>query len=192
MKKMLLSLFVFCIYASLHAQRVDKNVSEVLPRFHSFNSIQALNGNTTTSMAVNTVNGLQFNSLFAGVGVGFDYYFHTTIPLFLEARFDLVKRKRKLQLFGNGGLSFPFSGQNTKFEYSPGNYKTGTMYAAGLDYLVPVGKDAIIVGAAFSNKQVIHMVDNNIWNPVLNRLENAPTEEKYLFNRIAIRVGWMF
>ena len=121
-------------------------------RFHSFNTVQVLNGSTTISLAVNTVNGLQFGKLFCGIGVGFDYYYHTTVPLFLEARLDLVKGKGKLQLFGNGGLSFPFSSQNKNFEFKKGPYKTGSLFGIGLDYLAPVKKDAVILGVAFSNK----------------------------------------
>ena len=161
-------------------------------RFHSYNTVHILNGSTTTSLAINTVNGLQFGKLFCGIGVGFDYYYHTTIPLFLEARLDLVKGKGKLQLFGNGGLSFPFSSQNKNFEYKTGPYKTGSLFGVGLDYLAPVKKDAFILGVAFSNKQVIQMVDNNVWNPSVDRVENIPIEDKYSFNRIAIRIGWMF
>lgn len=173
----------------LEAQESNKSVNSRTYRFHSFNTIQILNGSSTISVAINTVNGLKYKKFFCGIGTGFDYYHHTTVPLYLEARLDLFKRKGKLQLFGNGGLSIPFSSQN---ESKSGPYKTGSLYGAGLDYLVPIKKEAIIVGVAFSNKQVIQMVDNNIWNPVLNKVENIPIEEKYSLNRIAIRIGWMF
>ncbi|MBC7688802.1 MAG: hypothetical protein H7211_11550, partial [Aquabacterium sp.] len=52
--------------------------------------------------------------------------------------------------------------------------------------------EAFILGVAFSSKQIIQMVDNNVWNPMLNRVENLPIKDKYSFNRIAIRAGWMF
>ena len=143
-------------------------------------------------IAINTVNGFQFNKLFTGIGTGFDYYYHTSVPLFLEARLNLAERKGKLQLFGNGGLSFPFSSRNKRLEFKTGPYKTGGLYGGGLDYLIPVKKEAVIVGVAFSNKQVIQMVDNNIWNPMLNRVENIPIKDKYSLNRIAIRIGYMF
>ena len=191
MKQILLFFFIGGMLVA-KAQVATKNSARIFQNFHSFNTIQVLNGNTTTSLAVTTVNGFQFNRLFAGAGVGFDYYFHTTVPVFLEARFDLVKDKGKLQLFANGGLNFAFSAQNDRFEHRFGDYKTGSMYGAGLDYLAPVGKDAFIIGVAFNNKRVIHFSDNNIWNPVLNRVENVPLKEEYSFNRIAIRIGWMF
>lgn len=177
---------------SLKAQDSTLKTSDWKSSFHSFNTVQVLNGSTTTSLAITTVNGFQFGKCFAGLGAGFDYYYHTTIPFFLEARFDLARRKGKLQLFGNAGLSIPFTAQNENQEYKSGHYKTGSLYGTGIDYLVPVKKEAVIVGLAFSNKQVIQMVDNNVWNPLLNSFENIPTEGKYAFNRIAIRIGWMF
>jgi len=190
MKKIWIFIFICAMYITGNAQVSTKNSCQLLQQFHSFNTIQVLNGSSTTSLAINTVNGFQFNKLFAGVGVGFDYYYHTTIPLFLEGRFDLVKSK--LQLFADGGVSFPFSSQNTDFETKSGTYKTAGMWGAGVDYLVTMGKDALVLGAGFSNKQVIQMIDNNIWNPVLNRVENSPSKDQYSLNRITIRIGWRF
>lgn len=177
---------------NINAQDTSKKNSDRMTHFHSFNTVQILNGSTTTSFAINTVNGFQFSKFFVGIGTGFDYYYHTTVPLFLEARFDLLKRRRKLQLFADGGLSFPFSSQNANLEYKTGPYKKGSLYGIGFDYLIPVKKEAVIIGVAFSNKQVIQIVDHNVWNPLLNKVENIPSEDKYSFNRIAIRVGYMF
>ena len=189
----LVTFILLCIVCAtnINAQAQKENTN-LMQQFRSFNTIQVLNGSTTTSFAINSVNGFQLNNFFAGIGTGFDYYYHTTVPLFLEGRFDLVKGKGQLQIFANGGVSFPFSSQNRKFENKSGPYKTAALYAAGFDYLAPVGKEAFIIGVAFSNKQVIQMVDNNIWNPVLNRVENSPIKEDYSLNRIALRIGWMF
>jgi len=35
-------------------------------------------------------------------------------------------------------------------------------------------------------------VDNTIWNPALSRMENVPIRERFEFNRIAVKVGWVF
>ena len=193
MNKTLLPVFLFVLtMGKLPAQNNIKANAGWMDRFHSFNTVQVLNGSTTTSFAINTVNGFQYGKLFTGIGTGFDYYYHTSVPLFLEARLNVAERKGKLQLFGNGGLSFPFSSQNKRQEFKTGPYKAAGLYAAGLDYLVPVKKEALILGVAFSSKQIIQMVDNNVWNPMLNRIENNPIKDKYSLNRIAIRLGWVF
>jgi hypothetical protein len=192
MNKLLMFAFVCSMSVSGKAQTAVENTSSLMNRFHSFNTFQVLNGSTTTSVAVNSVNGFQFDKVFAGLGVGFDYYYHTTIPLFLEGRLDLGKRKRKFQVFANGGLGFAFSSLNSKLVTNEGDYKIGGLYAAGIDYLVPVKSQAIILGLAFSNKRVIQMRENNVWNPILNRIENIPIKDRYSLNRIAFRVGWKF
>ncbi|MEO6721288.1 MAG: hypothetical protein ABIN67_13035 [Ferruginibacter sp.] len=191
MTRILIFIFFRALYFPVNGQ-VVKNSSQLLQRFHSFNTVHILNGSSTTSLAINTVNGFQFSRFFAGIGTGFDYYYQTTIPLFAEGRFDLVEGKNKLQLFANGGFSFPFSSKNRQSEGKTGPYKTGGMYDAGLDYHLAVKNEAFILGAAFSNKQVRQMIDNNIWNPVLNQVENIPIKEEYSLNRIVIRIGWMF
>jgi hypothetical protein len=192
---MRLSILVWVLITAtckLEAQDTVISKHNKFNHFHSFNTLHILNGSTTTSLAITTVNGFQFGKFFSGIGVGFDYYYHTSVPLFIEARIDLAKRKGKLQLFADGGLNFPFSGKNKKLEYKPGPYKTGSLFGAGVDYLVPVKNEAVIIGVAFSNKQVIQMVENNVWNPALNRVENIPIKDNYSLNRIAIRIGYMF
>ncbi len=164
----------------------------LLDRFHSFNTLQVLNGSSETSLALNSVNGFQFEKLFVGVGTGFDYYYHRSIPLFVEGRLNVLKRKNTLQVFANGGLNFAFASQSNKGQPKTGPYKPASMYGGGVDYLVGVKSTAFVIGIAFSNKEVIQMVDNNIWNPVLNRIENVPIKEAYSLNRIALRIGWMF
>lgn len=188
-KLLLIGLLLGCMFGK--AQKDSKAMSWK-DRFHSFNTVQVMNGSTTTSLAVNSVNGFQMGKLFCGIGTGFDYYFHVTVPLFIETRYDLVKQKGTLQVFANGGLQFAFSSQNNKFENSSGTYKTAGGYSGGLDYLMPVEGGAFILGASFSNKHVIHMADNNVWNPLLNASENIPLKENYSLNRIAIRIGWRF
>ncbi|MEO6548313.1 MAG: hypothetical protein ABIN94_09950 [Ferruginibacter sp.] len=188
----LLMLAITGTLCTLEAQKTVAKQHNRLNKFHSFNTLQILNGSSTTSVGLTTVNGLQFGKLFAGVGTGFDYYYHRSVPLFIEARLDLVKRKGKLQLFGNGGLSFPFSAPNTKFEFDVGSYKTGSMYGAGLDYLAMIKKEAIILGVGFNNKTNILLRESVVWNPIINMTENIPVRDNYSLNRIALRIGWMF
>ncbi len=193
MKKEGLILFILIVARlSVFAQNANKPTA-VKNRFHSFNTISILNGSSTTSVALNTVNGLQLsNHLFTGIGSGFDYYYHTSIPLFGELRYDLLRGNGRLQLVGNAGINFPFSSQQTKFNNKPGPYKAGLLYGAGIDYLAPVKKQAVILGVAFTSKHLTQMVDNHIWNPELNRIENIPIKDEYSLNRIAIKIGWMF
>jgi hypothetical protein len=160
--------------------------------FHSFNSVQVLMGKSNNSFAVHSVNGVQVKKTFVGIGVGFDYYYHRSVPLFLELRHDISRGERKLQAFVNAGIHIPFANINKIDPGKTGDFKPGRLLAAGLDYYIPFKKDAVVLGLAYSQKKVTQMVDNNIWNPSLNRIDNVPVKEVYEFNRIWLKIGWAF
>lgn len=188
---MLFLSFVFINFDACGQSNIDKKI-KCFTKFRSVNSISILHGSTTTSVSYISVNGFQNKKLFAGIGTGVDYYFHTSVPLFLEGRYNLTNRKNKIQLTADGGLNFALAKQNNKYESKTGNYKAGIFLGAGLDYEIPVHHNAMILGFALSNKHIIQMVENNTWNPVLNRIENVPVKYDYQLKRIAIKLGWVF
>lgn len=182
------SIAFFLLSLTAHSQVMSKKH----PVFHSFNSVQLLMGKTNNSFSIHSVNGLQWNKFFAGAGVGFDYYYHTSVPLFVEMRHDITNTERKLQVFVNGGLHIPFGNTNKIDPGKTGDFKPGRLFAAGFDYYIPLKRDAVVLGLAYSQKKVTQMVDNNIWNPSINRIENVPLKEVYEFNRIWLKIGWVF
>ena len=176
---------IVVVLACVKAQSNNKSKA-ILSKFHSYNTVQLLNGSTSTSAAIISVNGFQFNRFFTGVGVGYDYYFRRTIPLFAEARYNIGRNKRKLQLFADFGASFLVDKNN-------GNQssKTGRYWSTGFDYYIPVHKDAFTIGVGYSSKQVIYYGDNFMVLPVVG-WQNVPIKYDYQLNRIAIRMGWVF
>ena len=100
--------------------------------------------------------------------------------------------KKSCQLFLNGGIHIPFGNVNKKEPFKSGDFKAGRLLAAGFDYYVPVKSDAIVIGMAYAQKKLTQMVESNIWNPVLNRVENVPIKEVYSFNRIWMKIGYVF
>ncbi len=180
---------IICLSVHSHAQLFTNNKLLV---FHSYNSVQALMGKTNNSASVHSVNGVQLNKMFAGIGLGFDYYYHTSVPLFLELRCDITNKQKKLQAFVDGGLHLPFGNINKVDRNKTGDFRSGRLLAAGFDYYIPVKKNAFILGVAYSQKKMTQMVDNNIWNPSVNHVENVPVKEVYEFNRIWLKMGWVF
>ena len=180
----LIGLFVIVI-ANAVAQVSGKN-KDRNGKFNSYNTVQLLNGSTSTSAAIVSVNGFQFNRFFTGVGVGCDYYFRRTVPLFAEVRYDVLGNKRKLQLFADYGANFLVDKTN-----GSQNSKTGRYWSTGFDYFIPVHKDAFTIGLGYSSKQVIYFGNNFLVLPV-EGWQNIPIKYDYLLNRIAIRFGWVF
>jgi hypothetical protein len=186
------SFLIFCSVTLLAQQPSVKKKNDLFKNFHSYNSIQLLTGSSATSMSWHSVNGFSKGKFFGGIGTGMDYYYKTSVPLFAEARFDITGGNRKLQLFANGGVHIPYGNINKKEPFKTGDFKTGRLLAAGIDYYLPVKRNAFVIGLAYSQKQITQMVDNTSWNPVLNELENVPIKELYSFNRYWMKVGYVF
>ena len=176
-----------CVIVTGGAVAQISNKSQNPPgKFHSYNTVQLLNGSTSTSAAVSSVNGFQFNRFFTGIGVGYDYYFRRTIPLFAEVRYNVLGNKRTLQLFADYGANFLVDKNN-----GTQSSKTGRYWSTGFDYFIPVQKDAFTIGLGYSSKQVVYFGDNFLMLPVVG-WQNVPIKYDYLLNRVAIRFGWVF
>ena len=186
MNKLLMLIGVFVIITAGAVAQISTKIQNRTGKFHSYNTVQLLNGSTSTSAAISSVNGFQFYRFFTGVGVGYDYYFRRTIPLFVEVRYNVLGNKRKVQLFADYGVNFLVDKSN-----GSQNNKTGKYWSTGFDYFIPVHKDALTIGLGFSSKQVIYFGDNFISLPVVG-WQNVPVKYDYSLNRIAIRFGWVF
>src|ERR1700712_5956221 len=105
MKKIKQWLFI-CLLTGLvffaHAQKK----STTPWNFHSINNIGLLEGQTGSSFQIQTVNGAQYKSWFAGIGLGLDYYRYRTVPLFLDLRKEFGKSSNRLFLYADMGVSF--------------------------------------------------------------------------------------
>ncbi|MBL0359355.1 MAG: hypothetical protein IPP72_21945 [Chitinophagaceae bacterium] len=189
-KIIVLIIIAAVVQLNLYAQAVASSKHQC--RFHSFNSVQLLNGASAVSAAFHSVNGLQVGKLFTGIGAGFDYYYHRSVPLFLEARYNLPGTGRILQVFANGGIHIPYGNTNQTQPSKTGVFKAGRLLAMGIDYYIPLKKDAVVIGIGYSQKKITQLVDNNVWNPVVNHVENIPIKEGYEFNRIWLKLGLVF
>lgn len=173
----------------LFAQPAKKSQQQ---KFHSYNSLQVLKGQSSVSASLHSVNGLQWGKLFAGAGTGFDFYYHTSVPFFLETRYQLFEKKNSIQVFADAGIHVPLGNTNVQDPRKTGDFKTGRLLAGGIDYLIPLKKDVVMIGLAWSQKRISQIVNHNQWNPVLNRTDNTPVEESYQFNRVWLKIGLVF
>lgn len=161
-------------------------------KFRSYNSVHLLNGSSSNSFLIQSVNGISWNKFYAGAGVASDLYLHTSFPVFLEGQYTLAERKNSLQLLADVGVNIPVQKPNEKFEMNEGPYKTGLYYNMGLQYEIPFKKIALITGAGVVYKQFIQMAENNTWNPSLNRVENIPIKKDYRLSRMYLKIGIAF
>ncbi|MEP6674540.1 MAG: hypothetical protein ABJA78_05280 [Ferruginibacter sp.] len=183
-------LFCFSFYIKADAQVAENK--NLFNRFHSINAIGIVNGSSGTSFMISSINGFNFRKVFVGAGVGYDNYYYRSVPFFIDGHYDLFGKKNKIQLVGNAGINLPLKSQNENTGNAAVKYKAGLFYETGFDYRMACKRHAFITGLSYSFKQVKKELENNVWNPVVNRIENLPLKYDYHFQRIVFRVGWEF
>lgn len=151
-----------------------------------------LEGAIGPSWNLQTINGAYYKTWFAGIGVGLDHYTMRTIPLFVDVRKDLLKRKRTPFLYADAGIQFDWLRTKDKPRWGGGEYKPGVYYDAGLGYKFGLGKrDAILISAGYTMKSLKEE------RMVVQQCIQAPcntTKEyyKYTYSRLSFKIGWQF
>ncbi len=159
-------------------------------RFHSINNVGLLNGSNSVDASLQTINGFKKGSLFAGVGVGFDYYLYRTVPVFIDLRYEFGKNKNKFFVYADGGINFEWvkdyvnHWNNRSYDFHNGLYTD-----AGFGYLVEKKNgNALVLSLGHSQKRLketITFLDwrTGVWETEINR---------YRLNRIILKAGWRF
>lgn len=193
MKKKYLFLSFFIVFSVIcFAQGKTKNY-----RFHSVNSIGLVNGSNSVSAALQTVNGFQKGPLFAGIGVGLDYYLYRTVPVFADLRYELGKKKNKFFVYTDGGISISWVQDYYIIEPGPvvgnggpGNdFDNGIYTDAGGGYTVGMKNgNALVLSLGYSHKRLKETYTYQDW-----RTGEWQTDlHRYHLNRILLKIGWKF
>ena len=123
-----ITLFIFCLQAT-----AQKNSY----RFQSNMQFGLLEGEQGSAFQLQTINGVQHKTWFAGLGVGLDYYHTRSIPLFLNVRKEIFKGEKTPFVYASGGYHFPWLRAEDKDWYIT-ETKGGLYFDAGIGYQVPV------------------------------------------------------
>lgn len=162
-------------------------------KFHSVNSVAMTAGESRAAAAYETINGFNFSSWFAGMGVGLDNYHFKSIPAFMDTRKYLGSKKQAF-LFGNIGGNFPVQKEAAK-EFTYYNYyyfKAGIYADAGIGYWFPVIKRTSLV-LSISNSYKSMQASTGVYTECL--VAPCPVTFKdyyYNFYRLMVRAGLMF
>jgi hypothetical protein len=166
-------------------------------KFHSINNVSLINGDNAVSAGLQSINGFQKDNLFAGVGIGLDYYLYRTVPLFADFRYQFGKAKNKFFAYADGGVNFDW----VEDEYSSGpifiwegsgissEFHNGAYTDLGLGYMVGTKKGGVFVlSLGHSYKSLKKTLSYPAW-----RTQETITDiYHYDFNRIVLKVGWKF
>lgn len=190
MKKIISSFILLCVVYCVAAQNSTEQPKTPV-QFQSILQTGVLSGETESAFVVQTINGIRWKPLSAGIGVGIDNYVFRTIPVFADIRADILKRKNTPFVFADAGPQFCWlqNNQEASSFFNP-EYKAGFYFNAGAGYKMNLfKKNALIFSAAFSLKKV-----NETQNPYCDFAacpEQKPTLNQYTFKRLSLMLGWM-
>lgn len=141
------------------------------------------------------VNGYYFNpQFFTGIGIGYEYYEWSTLPLFAEAKYLL--KKQGMIPFVSLKLGYGFSlNPNQRDKVYSGNQtaKTygGALISPELGILIPVGNaDAFLIGIGFHHQELSK--DSFVYNDWREGSELMKRRIFTNYNRISLRISFMF
>jgi hypothetical protein len=167
-------------------------------QFHSINDIGLMEGETGSVFQLQTINGFQTKSWFAGVGVGLDYYRLRSIPLFIELRKEFGRKEDKFFLYADGGINFYWrEDKDVKQFYVDDKFKNGFYAETGFGYKFRLNKKLFLnLSAGYSYKKLI---EKGSYYPYYyyGPFSPLPTPSSYSktvynFNRLVLKTGIEF
>jgi hypothetical protein len=79
----------------------------VKPVFNSITQAGLLLGAAQTALTAQTINGIRFQRITAGLGIGYDEYGFKSLPAFADIRYTLSKKTKRLEVYADAGLNVP-------------------------------------------------------------------------------------
>ncbi|MFY7898931.1 MAG: hypothetical protein ACOVNY_02030 [Chitinophagaceae bacterium] len=156
--------------------------------------IQAIHGNSSTSVALSLATGFQKNNHRITVGLGVDNYQFRTAPLFTTYKHYLSSSLHKPFVFATAGYSVAWLTENQKAVHYRWNiwnpisiksvYNNGYMYALGVGYKVQLKKhQSISFTMAFDVKNIKELYNEDVYTG--NSVETTERSNEYIFRRLA-------
>jgi len=161
-------------------------------QFHSINNVGLLEGQAGSAFQLQTINGFQHKSWFAGIGVGLDYYRYRTIPLFVDLRKEFGEKKNKFFVYGDAGISFSWVTDKQKMLYATNDkFKNGFYGDAGAGYKISVSKNnSLLLSLGYTFKKVEETNNTYFLTPGWPIISSEKYD--YGLNRLSIKIGWEF
>jgi hypothetical protein len=178
-------LFLFISFSSVAQKKPVK--------FQTINLAGIVGGENHVNSAFQTLNGIKFSDLFAGIGFGIDNYRYKTLPLFIDGRWYFGDEKRAF-IYGDIGYNFALKNKPGKeiYYYNTYNFSGGIYTDFGIGYQVSLNKYSSL---AFSLGHSFKKFENKIGviNPCL--VGPCPVDYSrydYEFGRMMLKAGFVF
>lgn len=188
---------ILTMFVSIVSGQQNNSVSPW--QYHSINNVGLLEGETGSAFQLQTINGVNYKSWFAGVGVGLDFYRLRTIPLFADFRKEFGKSNNKVFVYSDIGINFSWVTDQQKTNYVQNDkFHNGFYGDWGLGYKVMVNrKNNLLLSLGYSYKRTVETYDQFYYNPGINIIQGSQSDDQsqkinYSLNRLTIKIGWEF
>jgi hypothetical protein len=199
MLKIKFSILFFMMTAMVSISSAQKNDLTGQWQFHSINNLGLLEGETGSAFQLQTINGAQYKSWFAGAGIGLDFYRLRTIPLFVDIRKEFGKSNNKLFVYSDMGINFSWvTDQQKTSNIENDKFANGFYGDWGLGYKVHVvQKNNLMLSLGYSYKKTAETYDPLYYSPGIFYTQVSepidPSQKiNYGFKRLSIKIGWEF
>ena len=124
-------------------------------KFHSFNSIGLVIGESRSDMMLQSVNGIFYSNLYSGIGFGIDDYNYNSYPVFFDQRIFFDK-KRNAFIYGDIGYNFPAKNKpGEEIYYTSYHFRGGIYTDFGIGYKMKfIKKSSFLITAGYSYKKI--------------------------------------
>ena len=169
----------------------SKTTSSGKIHFSTINQIGLIVGADGPQLELQSINGVRYNSWFAGAGIGLDYYYSKSIAVFMDVRKNLFIKTWPVYLYADAGINIPWVKKLETWE-GKHEYEKGLYYDAGFGYRFRISnQSAIIINAGYSVKAFTEKISTGsvcIGGPCPEDKEQV----NYQLRRISIKAGLQF
>ena len=193
------SILVLIIIAAVTNCFAQQKIETSTLQFHSINNVGLLQSQAGSAFQLQTINGVQLKSWFAGIGIGLDDYRFRTIPFFIDLRKEISKTKNKFFIYTDVGTNYQdeISTQKTTFNLYPNynRFNKGLYYDAGVGYKLKFKKNAaLLFSAGYTYKKISENSTIYYGQPDVYYFTNPVFIEHYNYglNKLTLKVSWEF
>ena len=178
------------IYTFLLIAIFNVSIAQKQVKFNSINTGGIIFGQNGTYGLFQSVNGLEYQKWFAGLGAGYDYHYYKSVPFFIDARRYLGK-ENQLFLFADIGYNFPQDNKPGReiFSYTSYHFSGGVYTDIGAGYGIKFTRNtSILISGGYSYKKLRSKIGG--FNPCL--IPPCPesfSNYNYDFNRLLLKAG---
>ena len=182
---------MLCCSLWLSAQQNGKSKTPVFP-FSTINQGGLILGSDEYELLLQSINGVRYKSWFGGIGVGIDYYYLRSVPVFFEVRKMLQPGKWPLFVYGDVGTNMAWLKDSEKEDlWYSSKINKGLYYDIGAGFDFKLKKASFIISGGYATKE-LHEVRTYayIWGP-----PGMPEKQDfvdYKFSRIVLKAGFQF